>query len=289
MKDLKNTHQSGCIRPVKMVKTLAYLKDCKNPYYKNVIIKCMFCPRQFQQDDIDVLDHIKTCHLNALVNESDNLEATEVLENDDPKENDEDDEINALPSVRKFQALEDVSVIGLKHPEANVIFNTSARPKEVQIKDSVTNKTIILAPGEGKIPSIIIRSYDFDVKSFPLKHPSGKYGLFHKRTIKLSQKQYFRSRLFHYSGIFARDNDYLFMCQQYLERAALEGQIDISVQNGVMCDGPEGTKSMKLTDAFNVFRQIPGTPKYWQQKKFNLIAMINVLGPFQCFFTFSCA
>ena len=69
------------------------------------------------------------------------------------------------------------------------------------------------------------------------------------------------------------------MCQQYIERGALEAQIDISVQKGVMFDGPEGSKSMKLVDAFSVFKALPGTPKFWQQKRYNLLAMINGLGP----------
>ena len=56
-----------------------------------------------------------------------------------------------------------------------------------------------------------------------------------------------------------------------------------------MTSNPDGTKSMQLTDAFSVFQKIFGTPKYWQQKQNNLLAMINVLGPFQWFFTFSCA
>ena len=56
-----------------------------------------------------------------------------------------------------------------------------------------------------------------------------------------------------------------------------------------MYDNPDGTKAMKLSDAFSVFKSISGTPKYWQQKRYNLLAMINVLGPFQWFFTFSCA
>ena len=55
-----------------------------------------------------------------------------------------------------------------------------------------------------------------------------------------------------------------------------------------MIDGP-GIKSMKLSDAFSVFKKISGTPKFWQQKRNNLLAMINGLGPFQWFFTFSCA
>ena len=43
MKDMKNTHKSGCVRPVKMIKAIAYLKDIGNPYYKDVIIRCLFC------------------------------------------------------------------------------------------------------------------------------------------------------------------------------------------------------------------------------------------------------
>ena len=79
------------------------------------------------------------------------------------------------------------------------------------------------------------------------------------------------------------------MCQQFVERAALEGKIDTSMQKGVMYSTPDGTKAMKLNDAFSIFKSISGTPKFWQQKRYNLLAMINVLGPFQWFFTFSCA
>ena len=33
----------------------------------------------------------------------------------------------------------------------------------------------------------------------------------------------------------------------------------------------------------------PGTPRYWQKKKYELIARLENLGPFQFFFTLSCA
>ena len=177
----------------------------------------------------------------------------------------------------------------MNHPEVNIVVNTTNEPIEVSLKDSAYVKTIILAPGEGKIPSNIMRVVDFDVKAFPLLHPSGKYGLHFVRIITITKKEYFKARLYHHSGLFANNNDYLFMSQQYLERDTLEGQINISMQKGVMSEGPDGTKTMKLSDAFSVFKQVPGTPKFWQQKRYNLLAMINVLGPFQWFFTFSCA
>ena len=281
MKDWKHTVTKGYVRPVKMVKALAHLKDCKNPHYTDVIIKCMFCPREFKEDDTDVLDHIEKCHLEA--------QALETTEEDTVDEINEEDEGTALPTVKEYQAQDDVSCIQANNPEVNVVFNTSSQPKKVPIKESVTGQTVILAPGEGKNPSAIMRELDFDAKAFPLKHPSGKFGLDFKRIVKLYKQQYFRARLFHYSGIFSKDNDYLFMCQQFCERASLEAQINISVQKGVMSNNSDGTKTMKCTDAFSVFKKVPGTPRFWQQKKYNLLAMVNVLGPFQWFFTFSCA
>ena len=70
MKNMKNTHLSGCIRPVKMTKTIAFLKDKGNPYYKDVIITCMFCPHTFKHDDTELLDPIKQIYLNTQANES---------------------------------------------------------------------------------------------------------------------------------------------------------------------------------------------------------------------------
>ena len=43
MKEMRETHKYGRIRPVKLVKAIAFFKDKKNPHYTNVMIKCMFC------------------------------------------------------------------------------------------------------------------------------------------------------------------------------------------------------------------------------------------------------
>ena len=42
-------------------------------------------------------------------------------------------------------------------------------------------------------------------------------------------------------------------------------------------------------DPMNVFDQIKGTPKFWQKKRREMVAKIAQLGPFQFFFTLSCA
>ena len=94
--------------------------------------------------------------------------------------------------------------------------------------DAGHEKAFTVAPGENKIPSNWMRNKDFDVKAFPCKHPSGKFGLDHPRKDKISAKQYFSARLLHYDKRFSSDLSYVFMAQQYMERAAIEAQIDIS-------------------------------------------------------------
>ena len=54
---MKNTHKTGCVRPIKMIKAIAFLKDKGNPYYKDVILRCLFCQRKFEDTDHDIFEH----------------------------------------------------------------------------------------------------------------------------------------------------------------------------------------------------------------------------------------
>ena len=72
MQSMKNTHQSGFVRPVKMIKAIAFLKDCGNPYYTDVILRCTFCNKQFKDDDDNVLAHVEDCHLKFLADTNEN-------------------------------------------------------------------------------------------------------------------------------------------------------------------------------------------------------------------------
>ena len=44
-----------------------------------------------------------------------------------------------------------------------------------------------------------------------------------------------------------------------------------------------------LDDPYSVLDNMPGTPRYWQRKKYELIARLENLGPFTFLFTLSCA
>ena len=81
---------------------------------------------------------------------------------------------------------------------------------------------------------------------------------------------------------------YLFMAQQFCERQSLEKQIHIAGRKGKFQGNGVSGKKIHLDDKFNVFQKIPGTPKYWQQAKSELISKVHALGPFHGFFTLSC-
>ena len=70
--------------------------------------------------------------------------------------------------MKKYQAVDDVTCIVPNYPDVNMVVNTSLEAKEVKIRDSVTDKKFILAPGEGRLPSNIVREKNSDVKGFPL-------------------------------------------------------------------------------------------------------------------------
>ena len=289
-KDMKNVHASAFVRPLKIYKCLIALRDAGNPYYVNTVTRCIFCDVQFELDD-KILDHVEECQKtfeereNDAIDDDGDISVLELSYHSTNSHHSSDEE----ESDNEIDLRNDVSCILPKNPEEQIVVNTKDVQVEAKMKDSVSGKTYPVAPGEGRIPTNILREHNCDVKAFPAKHPSSKFGMDHDRKVKLSRQQYLKCRLLNYTDLFSKDNDYVFMAGQIIERAALEAQIDISVQKGVMKDGPGGTKVMKTADAFSVFQKISGSPKFWQMKRNNLLAMISALGPFQFFFTLSCA
>ena len=149
--------------------------------------------------------------------------------------------------------------------------------------------SIKIAPGEGKVPSNILREDHFDVKAFPKHHPDGQYGLHHQpRKSKLSPQVYFNQRLLNADERFSKDPCYLFMASYYVERLSLERQINISgLRTRPNQTGGE-EKPVKLNDVIAVLQKVKGSPKYWQTAQYELVAKVKQLGPFHIFITFSC-
>ena len=67
-----------------------------------------------------------------------------------------------------------------------------------------------------------------------------------------------------------------------------ESQINISGVKGKKDTFQNGEIKVHLNDAFDIFKKIKGTPKYWQTSRNELIAKVKQLGAFHMFYTFSC-
>ena len=182
----------------------------------------------------------------------------------------------------------DVTCLLPQNPERDVIINTSDKTLKKKVKR--TDQTVYeIAPGEGKIPNNWLRATNFLLRAFPWLFSKGRYGLYHKREIKLSPLQFFSQRLLNVNTQFARDPDFLFVAEQFCERHAIEKQIDISGKKGTFTKTKQGVELNMIGDPFSIFKSIPGTPAYWKKFRNEIFARMEQLGHFHIFFTFSCA
>lgn len=181
--------------------------------------------------------------------------------------NSEDDSINSEESeedqencIRKFQTLSssDVTCMVPKNPETDIVVNTTRISKEVPRLDSTetpgVSKPFILAPGEGVTPTDVMRTKDWEVRSWPCLFPSGKYGLHYERADPLSDVQYVGQRLYNKNPIYSSNSSYLFAMQQFIERGYLEKHIDVSFQKGKLQSDGNSVQVLSNHDAFSIFQ-----------------------------------
>ena len=112
----------------------------------------------------------------------------ENIQEKDEEEIEEEENGNILPNVREYQSKQDeVTCLMPTELSDKIEVNTSDSDKFKQ--QGLTN--IKIAPGEGVVPTNILREEHFDVKSFPKHHPSGRFGLNYDRRCRISAKVYF--------------------------------------------------------------------------------------------------
>ena len=143
--------------------------------------------------------------------------------------------------------------------------------------------------GQGQVPTNWIREENHDVIAFPELYPDGKGGVNAKRHVKLCKTDFFSTKFLNKNKMYAKNSDYLFVAQQYLERHLLESNISVAGQKGKIDKRPDGTKLISFNSAFDIFGKIPGTPQYWKNYRNELFARMEQLGPFHFFFTLSAA
>ena len=92
-----------------------------------------------------------------------------------------------------------------------------------------------------------------------------------------------------YNEQFANTAAFVFAAFAFVEKKQLDRNVNISFMRGKPRKGNSGNTVYSLEDPYSVLDNSPGTPRYWQRKKYELIARLENLGPFQIFFTLSCA
>ena len=312
--EYKTSQLEQYIRPNIVLKAVKTLKQMENKFYQDIEIHEDFMERQIKTLVIKSARDKRLEKRNALKQSKKSKEEEMEVDKDENEmevetsketsNSDNEDEPDVLNAVKKYQSNQSNTTFLVPNNMASMVeLNNTSEVKTVKNKKG---KNILqIAPGEGKITSPLMREEHFDVRAFPKHHPSGKYGLHHSRKLKLSARKYFEQRLLNKDERFSRDPCYVFTAAYFLERQSIEKQIDISGKlychyyqfyfsnHPLFSAGLKGTKqlksgALKLTDMFDVFKKIKGTPKYWQAARNELIAKVKQLGPFQVFYTFSC-
>ena len=165
------------------------------------------------------------------------------------------------------------------------------------------NKIISCAPGEKQKPIPLLSDQHFEQLSNPEKFPDGQNGLLSDREKPIFPRRYFNQRLLDVDGRFAKSTDYLLSAQYATESQQIHGNINHYVLRRAKARSTEGkkitAKDVKNADnlhrlvrsdqAYKLFKNVRGSPAYWQSLFYDILAMMSQLGTPTWFFTLSAA
>ena len=161
------------------------------------------------------------------------------------------------------------------------------------------NEIFSIAPGEGKHPIHFMQDKHCEELAFPVLFPKGRFGYQVEREVKLSPTKYFNARLLNYTGRFAANAEYLFFAQYITEQKKVQDSINIALKK--VSGQPLTASQVRNLDsgtmqhlifsdqAYYFMKNITGSPAYWKNFLFDVVAMIKQLGPPAWWITFSCA
>ena len=253
----KNKHVEAFVRPDALLKALKEFQEKGHPSYQNIVIR---------EEGLHIVE-----------------EANSDTDSESSTSSSEDEE--NLHSINQHQYdIGGDTMMTETFPESSVAMNQTNQVQHVKRKDDAKN-SLPLAPGEGKIPTSLMRDENWDINAFPHLHPSGRFGLNYKREEKLTPQEYFKQRILNADKKWSSNKTFVFAALYYIERQHLERQINVSYRRGKLTHGT----MVNMEDIFSVFDNVVGTHRYWQQRRYEVIAKLEQLGAFQFFFTLSCA
>lgn len=247
-KSMKNTHREQYVDAEKMFRALKTFQALGNPYYQGIANTIEDYYSRCQNTDPDNLFGTFHCHENP----TDSDDGNDGNPNADANANDDDpsNSENATSSTKKADDTDDEEERYITQDAVQKQKFHVNRPTvmvndypEVDIRqdqqnwndtDESTNgnNSIVIAPGEGKIPSNILQEIDWDIKSYPCLHPDGRNGYYEERPTKLPFQQYIQRRILNHDRRFANNSSYVFAAFAYNEQNVLQRNINVAYMRG---------------------------------------------------------
>ena len=274
-KSMVCSHFQQYINPGKIRQAVIFLIG-KYPFYEDIKFNLHKVDNIFDRLKDDIEEDIEEAEL---VNVGD-----KILDEDAEEMHSEEAEIHYIEKdpIRKHQT--ETSVSSLLLPE-----NIETKVK-TKLRNRIDKNSLVLAPGEDQTPRNILKEKHPFVLHFPCLFPDGKGGLHDtSRPKKLTTQEWVNQRLLNKNLAFSKNKPFVFSAVNYVEQQQLMNRMNISYLRGKVTQSSEGTKFLQTEDGYAVFDGIPGSPRYWQKMKFDLIAKMEQLGPPQFFYTLSCA
>ena len=276
----EGSHRKEFIDPHKTIRVLALLKKSGHPDYQFYDELTDYVQRCNEQDrsGFELIFGNTSCDTAKENPPTSNNEDSDI-ETDEKKEEEKEMIYLTKDPVRKQQFDHNRNTcMTSNYPEIFVNENGKRDNKSKQFS---------FAPAEGNYPTNILTEQHWERKSWPALLPDGQYGLHQKRKVRLTDQQYFGQRILNRDLRFSKSPGYIFAAAGYIEQKQLASKANISFMRGKKtCSN--GVSEYELDDAFTVFEGVRNTPKYWQKVKYDMIAKLENIGPFQIFFTLSC-
>ena len=169
--------------------------------------------------------------------------------------------------------------------------------------ENLENQIYQCAPAENNIPKYILLDNDFEVLAFPDLFPYGSGG-YHSanRKVKLPIRKYFQQSLLNIDGRFAQNIEYLF-CAQYIvdiKQIESDATLAICLSWGRTLGGHKITAGqlwnpavvgqlVRNEQAYKFLKNVRGSPAYWQDQLYDVLAMLWMLSIPTWFLTLSAA
>ena len=175
-------------------------------------------------------------------------------------------------------------------------------PSVVQF-ENLENQIYQCAPGENNIPKYILLHNDFEVLAFPDLFPYGSGG-YHSanRKVQLPIRKYFQQCLLNVDSRFAQNIEYFF-CAQYIEdikQIEMDATLASILSQGRALGGHKITAGqlqnpavleqlIRNEQAFKFLKNVRGSPAYWPDQLYDVLAMLLTLSIPMWFLTLSVA